>query len=101
MTGCILIGSSWFSPLTKPSLNDTHLLSMDKTSGSYGSMIPSCSGLCDRWRSRVVVFEANTFKRIDQEWHGQTKPKVSNRQFMNFSQGHSGTEVRCESCLFS
>ena len=22
-------------------------------------------------------------------------------QFMNFSQGHSGTKVQCESCLFS
>ena len=35
----------------------------------------------------------------DQEWPRQTKPKKG--QFMNFSQGHSGTKVQCESCLFS
>ena len=29
----------------------------------------------------------------------QTKPKKG--QFMNFSQGHSGTKVQCELCLFS
>ena len=33
-----------------------------------------------------------------QEWPRQTKPKKG--QFMNFSQGHSGTKVQCESCLF-
>ena len=36
---------------------------------------------------------------INQEWPRQTKPKKG--QFMNFSQGHSGTKVQCESCLFS
>ena len=35
----------------------------------------------------------------NQEWPRQTKPKKG--QFMNFSQGHSGTKVQCESCLFS
>ena len=34
-----------------------------------------------------------------QEWPRQTKPKKG--QFMNLSQGHSGTKVQCESCLFS
>ena len=34
----------------------------------------------------------------NQEWPQQTKPKKG--QFMNFSQGHSGTKVQCESCLF-
>ena len=34
-----------------------------------------------------------------QEWPRQTKPKKG--QSMNFSQGHSGTKVQCESCLFS
>ena len=34
-----------------------------------------------------------------QEWPRQTKPKKG--QFMNFSQGRSGTKVQCESCLFS
>ena len=29
---------------------------------------------------------------LDQEWPRQTKPKKG--QFMNFSQGHSGTKVR-------
>ena len=29
----------------------------------------------------------------------QTRPKKG--QFMNFSQGHSGTNIQCESCLFS
>ena len=33
------------------------------------------------------------------EWPRQTKPKKG--QFMNSSQGHSGTKVQCESCLFS
>ena len=37
--------------------------------------------------------------RVHQEWPRQTKPKKG--QFMNFSQGHSGTKVQCESCLFS
>ena len=37
---------------------------------------------------------------VNQEWPWQTKPQKG--QFMNFSQGHSGTKVRfCESCLFS
>ena len=36
---------------------------------------------------------------FNQEPPRQTKPKKG--QFMNFSQGHSGTKVRCESCLFS
>ena len=35
---------------------------------------------------------------FSQEWPQQTKPKKG--QFMNFSQGHSGTKVQCESCLF-
>ena len=35
----------------------------------------------------------------NQEWPRQTKPKKG--QFMNFSQGRSGTKVQCESCLFS
>ena len=34
-----------------------------------------------------------------QESPRQTKPKKG--QLMNFSQGHSGTKVQCESCLFS
>ena len=29
----------------------------------------------------------------------QTKPTKG--QFMNFSRGHSGTKIRCESCLFT
>ena len=36
---------------------------------------------------------------MNQEWPRQTKPKKG--QFMNFSRGHSGTKVQCESCLFS
>ena len=36
---------------------------------------------------------------LNQEWPRQTKPKEG--QFVNFSQGHSGTKVQCESCLFS
>ena len=35
----------------------------------------------------------------NQEWPRQTKPKIA--QFMNFSQGRSGTKIQCESCLFS
>ena len=31
----------------------------------------------------------------NQEWPRQTKPKKG--QFMNFSQGHSGTKIQCES----
>ena len=41
----------------------------------------------------MLVFETT------QEWPRQTKPKKG--QFMNFSQGHSGTKAQCESCLFS
>ena len=36
---------------------------------------------------------------MNQEWPRQTKPKKG--QFMNFSGGHSGTKIQCESCLFS
>ena len=36
---------------------------------------------------------------VNQESPRQTKPKKG--QFMNFSRGHSGTKVQCESCLFS
>ena len=36
--------------------------------------------------------------KSDKKWPRQTKPKKG--QFMNFSQGHSGTKVQCESCLF-
>ena len=35
---------------------------------------------------------------MDQQSPRQTKPKKG--QFMNFSQAHSGTKIRCESCLF-
>ena len=38
-------------------------------------------------------------EQLSQESPRQTKPKQG--QFMNFLQGHSGTKVRCESCLFS
>ena len=31
---------------------------------------------------------------------GASKAKPKKGQFMNFSQGHSGTKVQCESCLF-
>ena len=37
--------------------------------------------------------------RLIQESPPQTKPKKG--QLMNFTQGHSGTKVQCESCLFS
>ena len=40
-----------------------------------------------------------TLYKNNQEWPRQTKPKKG--QFMNFSQGHSGTKFQCESCLFS
>ena len=45
------------------------------------------------------VYEPCLPKSANQEWPRQTKPKKG--QFMNFSQGHSGTKVQCESCLFS
>ena len=44
-----------------------------------------------------VIFQSQRLQ--DQEWPRQTKPKKG--QFMNFPQGHSGTKVQCESCLFS
>ena len=47
---------------------------------------------------RVVATESQTKKKF-QESPWQTKPKKG--QFMNFSEGRSGTKVRCESCLFS
>ena len=49
--------------------------------------------------SNPIVYLALTFLTFFQEWPRQTKPKKG--QFMNFSQGHSGTKVQCESCLFS
>ena len=32
---------------------------------------------------------------------GPGKPNQKKSQFMNFSQGHSGTNIQCEPCLFS
>ena len=46
-----------------------------------------------------MITEPNCFWNYFQEWPRQTKPKKG--QFMNFPQGHSGTKVQCESCLFS
>ena len=74
-----------------------------------------CPGLrtsqCDFTRKKQRRFQSIARKHGDlwtftppscqeyQEWPGQAKPKKG--QFMNFSQGHSGTKVQCESCLFS
>ena len=44
---------------------------------------------------RISVF---SLAEVSQEWPRQTKPKKG--QFMNFSQGHSGTKVQCESCTW-
>ena len=44
-------------------------------------------------------WERVRFPQTFQKWPRQTKPKKG--QFMNFSQGRSGTKVQCESCLFS
>ena len=47
-------------------------------------------------RSKVLI----SLEKTIHEWPRQTKPKKG--QFMNFSQGHSGTKSSiCESCLFS
>ena len=59
----------------------------------------------ERERERETETETEREREIDrererdQEWPRQTKPKKG--QFMNFSQGHAGTEVQCELCLFS
>ena len=45
------------------------------------------------------IADKKIYGHEDQEWPRQTKPKKG--QFMNFSQGHSGTKVQCESCLSS
>ena len=58
--------------------------------------------LLDRFRRAGV--HVSTLRRssvfVNQEWPRQTK-KPKKDEFMNFAQGHSGTEVQCESCLFS
>ena len=60
-----------------------------------------CAGCC--LKSTVTTFSIFSERRSHlypyQEWPRQTKPKKG--QFMNFSHGHSGTKVQCESCLFS
>ena len=48
---------------------------------------------------RLSEFLPQKISTTHQEWPRQTKPKKG--QFMNFSQGHSGTKVQCESCLLS
>ena len=60
--------------------------------GSAGLMFGTLRG-----RRRPALDERKS--PTDQESPQQTKPKKG--QFMNFSRGHSGTKVRCESCLFS
>ena len=47
----------------------------------------------------TLTLTLNSNQEFSQEWPRQTKPKKG--QFMNFSQGRSGTKVQCESCLFS
>ena len=54
---------------------------------------------CIRAHTKGVVQQRTLLRRIletafDQEWPRQTKPKKKD-QFMNFSQGHSGTKVQC------
>ena len=66
-------------------------------------MFPACLGFvpggdCFRRDDKRAHFE-RALKVFVIEWPRQTKPKKG--QFMNFSQGHSGTKVQCESCLFS
>ena len=46
-----------------------------------------------------MLNRTRTTSNFNQESPRQTKPKKG--QFMNFSQGHSGTKVQRESCLFS
>ena len=66
----------------------------------YLSPQPSLSDLDTRKGSQTHAQQSHESTPIAlQEWPRQTKPK--NGQFMNFSQGHSGTKVQCESCLFS
>ena len=50
-------------------------------------------------RATLEVRNLPSDMRLFQKSPRQTKPKKG--QFMNFSQGHSGTKVQCESCLFS
>ena len=52
-----------------------------------------------RRQGSVWAFVVAFFVALIQESPRQTKPKEG--QFMNFSQGHSGTKVQCKSCLFS
>ena len=61
-----------------------------------------CANFTDTWKN-ALNFCRKTSMSINssffQESPRQTKPKKG--QFMNFSRGHSGTKVRCESRLFS
>ena len=58
---------------------------------------PGNLSLASRW-DLLWPRNALNFCRKSQEWPRQTKPKKG--QLMNFSQGHSGTKIQCESCLF-
>ena len=46
-----------------------------------------------------TLTELNSCRALFRSAPRQTKAKKG--QFMNFSQGHSGTKVQCEPCLFS
>ena len=60
-----------------------------------------CTGMCrvTNFSDHFTSFRESVADTFHQESPRQTKPKKG--QFMNFSQGHSGTNVGCESCLFS
>ena len=54
---------------------------------------------CNKRHTHTILRRNGPLERSYQEWPRQTKPKKG--QFMNFSQGHSGTKTQRESCLFS
>ena len=79
------------APLGPESLSSTGARVWRKAPKAF----PDSSSALDNFSLRDLELFFQSF----QEWPRQTKPKKG--QFMNFSQGHFGTEVQCESCLFS
>ena len=87
------MGSSQFCGIVTPS-RDTFSRATLKGTNLKGQM-----PICGLLQVPVVFCGFHRKSSVFQESPRQTKPKKG--QFMNFSQGHSGTKVQCESCLFS
>ena len=104
---------TFYAPTSPPPTKTPRHFSMPNPMANYGSVaragflypnfkicdFVSCSPRGGTGGAKPGSGVQRLWGPLGQESPRQTKPKQG--QFMNFSQGHSGTKVQCESCLFS